>query len=227
MSGALIMGVEPRAVRGGRVRQGPRHEPRLGHVPAAPVQGPPEGHDGGRAADSTCRRPARASRRLPPSAAAIANAFFDATGVRLHEAPMTAGGVRATLEGRGRRRRARRPAGAGPRPGSPGPLPFLDSRRGADLVRGATSSSADLAAGRGARRLRARRCSRATARRSSPTAPGAGYTPLRELIAQWFGVHPSASCSRTAGCTGSRCWPRRSCAGARASSSSTRSTPRR
>ena len=32
MSGALIMGDEPRAVRGGRVRQGPRHEPRLGHA---------------------------------------------------------------------------------------------------------------------------------------------------------------------------------------------------
>jgi len=32
-----------------------------------------------------------------PMAAAIANAFFDATGVRIREAPMTAGRVRATL----------------------------------------------------------------------------------------------------------------------------------
>jgi nicotinate dehydrogenase subunit B len=33
-----------------------------------------------------------------PVAAAIANAFFDATGVRIHEAPMTAARVRATLK---------------------------------------------------------------------------------------------------------------------------------
>jgi nicotinate dehydrogenase subunit B len=36
-----------------------------------------------------------------PAAAAIANAFFDATGVRIHEAPMTAGRVRATLKAAG------------------------------------------------------------------------------------------------------------------------------
>ena len=40
MSGALIMGVSRALLRGGRVRQGPGHEPRLGHVPAAAVQGP-------------------------------------------------------------------------------------------------------------------------------------------------------------------------------------------
>jgi isoquinoline 1-oxidoreductase beta subunit len=33
-----------------------------------------------------------------PAAAAIANAFFDSTGVRIHEAPITAGRVRATLK---------------------------------------------------------------------------------------------------------------------------------
>ena len=32
-----------------------------------------------------------------PLIGAIANAFFDATGVRMHEAPMTPGRVRATL----------------------------------------------------------------------------------------------------------------------------------
>jgi CO/xanthine dehydrogenase Mo-binding subunit len=40
----------------------------------------------------------------PPTAAAaaaIANAFFDATGVRIHEAPMTAARVRATLKAAG------------------------------------------------------------------------------------------------------------------------------
>jgi CO/xanthine dehydrogenase Mo-binding subunit len=36
-----------------------------------------------------------------PAAAAIANAFFDATGVRIKEAPMTAGRVRATLKAAG------------------------------------------------------------------------------------------------------------------------------
>ncbi len=36
-----------------------------------------------------------------PVAAAIANAFFDATGVRITEAPMTAGRVKATLKAAG------------------------------------------------------------------------------------------------------------------------------
>ena len=36
-----------------------------------------------------------------PVAAAIANAFFDATGVRIHEAPMTPARVRATLKAAG------------------------------------------------------------------------------------------------------------------------------
>ena len=36
-----------------------------------------------------------------PAAAAIANAFFDATGVRIHEAPMTSGRVRAVLKAAG------------------------------------------------------------------------------------------------------------------------------
>jgi len=38
---------------------------------------------------------------LPPVAAAIANAFFDATGVRIREAPMTPGRVRAVLRAAG------------------------------------------------------------------------------------------------------------------------------
>jgi CO/xanthine dehydrogenase Mo-binding subunit len=36
-----------------------------------------------------------------PIAAAVANAFFDATGVRIREAPMTAARVRATLKAAG------------------------------------------------------------------------------------------------------------------------------
>ena len=36
-----------------------------------------------------------------PIAAAIANAFFDATGVRIREAPMTPGRVRAVLKAAG------------------------------------------------------------------------------------------------------------------------------
>ena len=35
---------------------------------------------------------------LPPVVGAIANAFFDATGVRMHQMPMTPGAVRATLK---------------------------------------------------------------------------------------------------------------------------------
>jgi nicotinate dehydrogenase subunit B len=37
-----------------------------------------------------------------PIVAAIANAFFDATGVRIREAPLTPGRVRATLRAAGR-----------------------------------------------------------------------------------------------------------------------------
>ena len=36
------------------------------------------------------------------SGAAIANAFFDATGVRIRKAPMTAGSVRAVLAAAGK-----------------------------------------------------------------------------------------------------------------------------
>jgi CO/xanthine dehydrogenase Mo-binding subunit len=39
---------------------------------------------------------------LPPMAAAIANAFFDATGVRIREAPMTSGRIRTTLKAAGK-----------------------------------------------------------------------------------------------------------------------------
>ena len=36
-----------------------------------------------------------------PMVGAIANAFYDATGVRMHEAPLTPGRVRATLKAAG------------------------------------------------------------------------------------------------------------------------------
>jgi nicotinate dehydrogenase subunit B len=38
---------------------------------------------------------------IPPVQAAIANAFFDATGVRLREAPMTPARVRGVLKAAG------------------------------------------------------------------------------------------------------------------------------
>ena len=38
---------------------------------------------------------------VPGTPAAIANAFFDATGVRIRQVPMTAGRVRATLKAAG------------------------------------------------------------------------------------------------------------------------------
>jgi len=38
---------------------------------------------------------------MPPIVAAVANAFFDATGVRMHEAPLTPARVRAALKAAG------------------------------------------------------------------------------------------------------------------------------
>ena len=45
--------------------------------------------------------PAPASRRRRRSAGAVANAFFDATGVRIREAPMTPARVRGVLSAAG------------------------------------------------------------------------------------------------------------------------------
>ena len=44
--------------------------------------------------------------------------------------------------------------------------------------------------GGGARRLRARRCSLRDGKTILSYGCGAGYTPLRELIGEWFKVHP-------------------------------------
>ncbi len=122
------------------------------------------------------------------SAAAIANAFFDATGVRLHEAPMTSG----TSSAQRSRLRAS--------------LSSYDPEGSDDRVRSLRSflDSAEWSRSR----LRPTRSAPNWCRaRSSPTAlprslgrdgrtilsygPAAGYTPLRELIGQWFAVHPS------------------------------------
>ena len=221
MSGALIMGVsralyEEVAFDKGRVTS-------LDWVtyPLLRFKDQPDGDDGGRAAARTCSRPARASRRPPPSAAAIANAFFDATGVRLHEAPMTPARVRATLKAAGLQRRPMRVVGVGR---ASGDRARLFARM--PLVERSASRATS----------RAPTCCRS---RSSPTAPqtalardgktilsygaGAGYTPLRELIgAVVRRASRPTSCSRTAR---SRGWParRRSCAAA-GGASSTRAT---
>ena len=114
MSGAAIQGLSRALYEQAPVHEGADHEPRLGHVPDPPLQGQPEGHarqrPPGQATRSSSRatstdvrrergqhrrvqrrlepRPARASRRRRRSAAAVANAFFDATGVRIRQAPM-------------------------------------------------------------------------------------------------------------------------------------------
>ena len=82
------------------LQQEARDEPRLGHLSDPALQGHAEGH----AVVRPAARPAAARRRRAAAtagpAAAIANAFFDATGVRIREAPMTPARVRGGAEGR-------------------------------------------------------------------------------------------------------------------------------
>ena len=84
-----------------RVQQEPDHEHRLGHLPDHAFRRRPEGDTHHRAAHQTSRSLGSGEPVQCPVAGAIANAFFDATGVRITEAPMTAGRVRATLKAAG------------------------------------------------------------------------------------------------------------------------------
>ena len=83
-------------------------------LPDPPLQGHAEDHARRRCRARTCRsttrtvaaaaraRPAPASPALVPVPAAIANAFFDATGVRIRETPMTPARVRGVLKAAGK-----------------------------------------------------------------------------------------------------------------------------
>ena len=90
-------GRQPRADRGGQVLEEPRHLAGLGVVSDPPVQGRAGDHDmllnRPELRSSGAGEPATA-----PVAAAIANAFFDATGKRIRTMPMTPARVRAVLK---------------------------------------------------------------------------------------------------------------------------------
>ena len=94
-------GHEPCPLGGGHVQQEPGHEHRLGHLPDPPLRGL-------RRQSRTCSssgldQPSLGSGEpvTCPVIGAIANAFYDATGVRMHEAPLTSGRVRAQLRAAG------------------------------------------------------------------------------------------------------------------------------
>ena len=106
--GAAMQGLS-RAVRSGRVRQEGRHEHRLGHLSDGPVQGRPDDHIHGLTrtdvpdpAGAGSRTTGSGEPAMSPVPAAIANAFFDATGVRIRESPMTPSRVRAVLAAAGK-----------------------------------------------------------------------------------------------------------------------------
>ena len=98
IEGCLIQGCSRALLEEVKFSKIERDEPRLGELPGAPVQG--------RAERDADRRPAhgpaveRIGRADDGAAcrAAIANAFFDATGVRLRQYPMTPAVVRAALK---------------------------------------------------------------------------------------------------------------------------------
>src|SRR5262249_24370069 len=157
--------------------QGPGDEPRLGLVPAPALQGPPVGDDGGRAAGRpTVDRQRRAA---------------DGSG-----------------SGRDRQRVLRRhgsspprgadDAGEGPRSpqGGRGHRVSEDVGSGLAHVQGLPPSTLDLAAdGLGPDLLPIEAladCAATVLARDGKTilsyGAAQGYTPLRELIAEWFGV---------------------------------------
>ena len=98
MVGCLVHGTQPRAARGGRVHEGAADEPRLGHLPDRSAS-----RTSPKVTTVVVQRldlPSRGSGEPTTAAvpAAIANAFFDATGVRLYRMPMTPAYVRAALK---------------------------------------------------------------------------------------------------------------------------------
>ena len=86
------------------LQQDERHEPRLGHAIRSCASRTPRRSR--RSSSSGVRRETLRGRRRRaggrwPSPAAVANAFFDATGVRMHTAPLTPARVRAALKAAG------------------------------------------------------------------------------------------------------------------------------
>ena len=112
--GAVIQGVSRVPARADHLQHEAHHEPRLGHLPDDPLQGRAEDHASGAVADGRAdqrhdarSRPAARARRVRrarprPGPPAIANAFFDATGVRIREAPMSPARVRQLLAAAGK-----------------------------------------------------------------------------------------------------------------------------
>ena len=88
-------GREPDAEGRGDILEDQRHEPRLDHLSDPAVCRDAGGHADRRAAAGSERPPGRAKKIMAAAAAAIANAFFDATGVRLREYPLTPSRVKA------------------------------------------------------------------------------------------------------------------------------------
>ena len=100
MIGCLVTGASRALNEQVVVRHKKGDEPRLGGYPTIRFKDSPTVTHGRR---PTARPQPRGVGRadLVPSPAAIANAFFDATGVRIRESPMTPARVRAALKAAG------------------------------------------------------------------------------------------------------------------------------
>src|SRR5581483_1031962 len=174
-------GRQPGADRRGHVRQGPGDEPRLGLVSDPSLQGPSGSHDGRRAA----HRPAVDRQRR--AAGGGGRSCHCHRVLRRHGgSPLRcaddAGPPPGRAQGRGRRRLAAPPGGRPlPAPGLPSmeTISLAGDGLGPDLL-----PHEDLAD-----------CAETVIRRDGRSVlsygAGSGYTPLRELVGEWFGVHPS------------------------------------
>ena len=96
VEGCIVQTIEPHAARGSDVRSFARDERRLGELSDSAVSG---GAGGRRRADQPPDQPllGAGEAATAPVAAAIANAVFDATGVRLRRVPFTPARVKAAL----------------------------------------------------------------------------------------------------------------------------------